>query len=404
MISIRTCNIYVHCIVGLIIRLLLTFYGEYQDKVSVVQYTDVDYKVFTDAARYVWSNKSPYERHTYRYTPILAFLLIPNIILSPLWGKFLFSFIDVLVGLIIYKLLYCEGHSKATSAGCSLFWLYNPFPIVIASRGNGDAISAAIVLYLLLLIKQKINPFIIGAIYGFAIHNRLYPIGFSIGMYLSMSQLGKSKGKGLFMKIFTYLYPNRAQVFLIFSCISTLIFINAIFYYAYGYKFLYESTIYHLIRKDTRHNFSVYFFMSYLSSLSSFGLWQRFFLFLPQSSLLIILSLMYGSRDDLSFCMLTQSFVMVIYNPVVTSQYFIWFLSLLPVCIPHLLLNIRKVGMLFSLWILAQISWLLPAYMLEFQGYDTFLFIWIQGIVFFSVNIIILGKLIEAYKFKAFQI
>lgn len=36
--------------------------------------TDIDYKVYTDAAFY----ESPYDRHTYRYSPILAYLMIFN--------------------------------------------------------------------------------------------------------------------------------------------------------------------------------------------------------------------------------------------------------------------------------------------------------------------------------------
>ena len=36
--------------------------------------TDIDYKVYTDASQY----DSPYDRHTYRYTPILAYLMSFN--------------------------------------------------------------------------------------------------------------------------------------------------------------------------------------------------------------------------------------------------------------------------------------------------------------------------------------
>ena len=74
-----------------IFRSVLIIYGEWQDAHMEVRYTDVDYIVFSDAASLMASGKSPYLRSTYRYSPLLAFLLIPNSIFHRCWGKFLFS-------------------------------------------------------------------------------------------------------------------------------------------------------------------------------------------------------------------------------------------------------------------------------------------------------------------------
>ena len=55
------------------IRVCLVLYGEIHDSHSLMQYTDVDYKVFSDAARHVRAGASPYQRLTYRY------VLSPNL-------------------------------------------------------------------------------------------------------------------------------------------------------------------------------------------------------------------------------------------------------------------------------------------------------------------------------------
>ena len=77
-------------------RIVLLICGGLQDRVSPVKYTDIDYNVFTDAAAYVTKGLSPYLRSTYRYSPLLAWTLVPNLLLHPAWGKVLFCAADLL--------------------------------------------------------------------------------------------------------------------------------------------------------------------------------------------------------------------------------------------------------------------------------------------------------------------
>ena len=78
------------------------------------QILDIDYSVFTDAAKFMLKGESPYQRATFRYTPLLAILLTPchfNSLgyLSQIWGKLLFATSDIIAGVFIEKILQIKG-------------------------------------------------------------------------------------------------------------------------------------------------------------------------------------------------------------------------------------------------------------------------------------------------------
>ena len=61
---------------------------------------------------------------------------------------------------------------------------------------------------------------------------------------------------------------------------GVFVFVTALFYFIYGYEYLYEGYLYHIIRKDHRHNFSIQFLFIYLS-FENIDKLLSFLLFLP---------------------------------------------------------------------------------------------------------------------------
>ena len=136
--SLQAISFKTHLYCSFALRIALIFYGEYQDSRLLVKFTDVDYRVFTDAARHVHHGQSPYDRHTYRYTPLLAWLMYPNVTVSPLFGKFTFCIMDIAVGYLIYafvKDFYRTWPKVELQARiCAFVWLYNPLVFVVSAR------------------------------------------------------------------------------------------------------------------------------------------------------------------------------------------------------------------------------------------------------------------------------
>ncbi|KAJ0170504.1 hypothetical protein K1T71_013875 [Dendrolimus kikuchii] len=394
-----------HLIIGIFIRLILVLYSNYHDKYFDVAYTDVDYKVFTDAARHVVSGQSPYKRHTYRYSPLIAYLMIPNIIIAKEFGKIMFSLFDILVTIAIKALVkkqIASSNAENLSTFCSLFWLYNPLSIGISTRGNADSVPCFFIIISLLFLQTEtvkgFTKYIFSGIFlGIAIHLRLYPLAFSFPMYLSLGNYKIKRSTRIVEGIWTLL-PNIQQITLAFSCIATLFLLTYSMYIRYGYEFLFETYIYHLFRKDTRHNFSVFFYYSYLTmDQLSFDIIKTISQIF-EVIILFVVSLTFGTDSkSLPFALFCQSVVLVAFNSVMTSQYFIWFLSLLPLVILNFRLARPKAIFLGIIWIAAQLAWLFYAYLLEFKCREVFILIWLKGVIFFCTNIYVLGQLIKSY-------
>ncbi|XP_078054081.1 GPI alpha-1,4-mannosyltransferase I, catalytic subunit isoform X2 [Mustelus asterias] len=371
---------------ALCIRLGLVFYGLHQDRSMLVKYTDVDYHVFTDAARFVTQGASPYRRATYRYTPLLAWLLTPNIYLTELYGKFLFVIFDVFAAHLMHRILCLQGlDSRRASWYCSL-WLFNPLPMAVSSRGNAEAVLAVLVLATLHYLESR--QIVKAALfYGLSVHMKIYPVTYAVPIILSLQSdqqatekdtpttwnKGYLKDTGFhsyFLKAFLKLVVRLLnREVLLFVGVSGLLFLGlgVLFYCSYGWEFLEHTYLYHLTRKDIRHNFSPYFYMLYLTAESEWSSALALAAFFPQFLLLLITSFAY--HKDLIFCCFLHTAIFVTFNKVCTSQ-----------------------GL-----------WLTPAYYLEFEGRNTFLFIWLAGLAFLSINCVILLVLISNYKKRELQ-
>lgn len=428
-----------HLITSIFIRLAFIAYGTFQDQYAEVPFTDIDYRVVSDASRHILNDQSPYKRHTYRYTPILAYLLTGNVFIHESFGKILFSAFDILIGIIIRQIILDEQlhtfeenaasllkknkrlsesaahvrlhlppkHMKLATLS-AISWLYNPMAIVIATRGNGDSITSLFILLTIFALQRSIRHqkryhlsyvMMSGVFHGLAIHFRLYPLAFSLAYYLYLGEGQNNKSNHTIKNAFNTIFEfNRKQVLLVFSTVCTLLMLTISFYQKFGYEFLYESYLYHLIRKDTRHNFSLYFYMNLLNTKPM--LIEKVLTFLPQLFILLAINVYFGmQRKLIGFCIFLQAFVVVAFNPVVTSQYFIWYLAILPICSKNLkTMKLNRVLSYGGLWCSVQAIWLYSAYLLEFKGWNTFGFIWMQGAIFFASNIFIMKVLIDNFE------
>ncbi|KAL2823467.1 PIG-M-domain-containing protein [Aspergillus cavernicola] len=419
-------------------RVILLFYGAWQDAHSPVKYTDIDYMVFTDASRYVSRGDSPYARDTYRYTPLLAWMLLPTTWSLPgffSFGKALFAASDVVAGWLLSKsLILTHGMSPERALKYASFWLLNPMVANISTRGSSEGLLGVLVIALLWAVLTR-RIYLAGILLGFGVHFKIYPFiyGVSIIWWLDGSASASAsdtkkpasetrepqpKSKlnpqsnltpvGVASQIFNFVTPCRIRLTLV--SLLTFVTLNAVMYLRYGMPFLQHTYLHHLTRIDHRHNFSPYSTLLYLSAAGSgsgssinaspgqgpSGGFESL-AFIPQLLLSVILIPLILGKRDLPGTMLAQTFAFVTFNKVCTSQYFLWYLIFLPFYLPtsSLLQNPRLGISVAAAWVVGQALWLQQGFNLEFLGISSFApGLFLASLGFFAVNCWVLGIIV----------
>eukprot|EP00039_Didymoeca_costata_P026307 m.15610 g.15610 ORF g.15610 m.15610 type:complete len:390 (-) comp5441_c0_seq2:32-1201(-) len=375
------------CAVAL--RVVLLWYAEWHDVTFRVKYTDIDYEVFTTAAQHFVDGASPYLCSTYRYSPLVAIALSPNIYWYKSFGKLLFVIGDIWTGVLIFKLLRERHLSERLASLSACIWLFNPLTLTVSTRGNFEAVLATIVVGILYCVEKR-KPLCAGILMGLGAHLKIFPAMYiaPITLFMDSSYTGKTNNPPA---VFT---KSRLQ-FVLSSALSFVTLTWAM-YSRFGDEFLDKAYFYHLTRRDHRHNFSPYFLPMYLTYDSGISGVLSLLGLLPQAILLLFVSV-YLFKDVALACFV-QTLIFVAFNKVCTAQYFIWFLCLFPLTVPYIDLSPWQLCQLGLLWIVTQVFWLGTAYILEFEGINDYLSIWFASLTFFLSNVVIVVAFIANHK------
>lgn len=384
---------------ALLARIVLILFGEWQDRTLSIPYTDVDYEVISDAAQLIVTGDSPYGRATYRYSPLLAYLLVPNVLLHRCWGKMVFSLADLVVGKCLQSILTRNGLTSGLSLQYACVWLLNPLSINVSTRGSFDAVTSALVLGVTsALLGDRLGW--AAAAYGLVVHLRVYPIIYAPGfaLYVARSSLaGMHSVSGDEVKrwaVWKNLFSGRPILFAALSA-TTFFGCTAACAWVYGNDFVRHALLYHLTRTDNRHNYSIYWYWIYLD----YGAPLRWLLglssFMPQAIMLVVSAALL--HEDLALCVFVQTALFVFFNKVFTGQYITWFMCLAPLVAPHLALG-KKTCTLFGSWIFALLCWLFAAWNVEMQGQNMYLALWVGSVLMFATNVVVLNACVQAYR------
>ncbi|KAF8390953.1 hypothetical protein HHK36_023253 [Tetracentron sinense] len=392
-----------------VFRFLLIVYGEWQDTHMEVRYTDVDYFVFSDAASLMASGKSPYERSTYRYSPLLALLLIPNSIIHRSWGKFLFSasgpwssglekgtmvpeaaviVTHLLVGLFIHTILKLRRVPENLCLCSVAVWLFNPFTFTIGTRGNCEPLVCAMILWVIICFMngQKLDAGMVRQLYGswglavtghllqaafwygLVVHFRIYPIIYALPIILVLNLHNFRPGQTPALQNWNSRQQKSSQIsrhtrMATLSCSwfalrSFLTKERILFGFFSGTTFFFcTGLFFHLYGWEFLHEALLYhltrtdprhnfcIYFYHIYLNHQHGFSAVEKLFTFFPQLVVQLVLVSRFAQDLPFCLFVQTVAFVAFNKVITAQYFVWFFCLLPLILPWSNMKLKWEGL-----------------------------------------------------------
>lgn len=226
---------------AVIFRILLLVWGDFQDARSPVKYTDIDYNVFTDASQFLAAGKSPYERATYRYTPLLAWLLLPttssSIPYAFAFGKIVFALSDIFAGWLILSILTSQGMPSGRALQFASIWLLNPMVANISTRGSSEGLLAVVVLGVLWSTLRG-HHIIAGSLLGIAVHLKIYPFVYGLALFWSLrgASNGAKQRNAWFISWRGVEILNEKQLWLAVSSVSAFMGLNIVMYQMYVTK------------------------------------------------------------------------------------------------------------------------------------------------------------------------
>ena len=307
----------------------------------------------------------------------------------------------------LFSDIYKTNDEESTQWTC--LWLFNPLIIGISTRGSADCLMSFFMCLILYLVAQR-KIITASLIYALAIIFKIFPVIFALGLYLNFQLQSENRNpSNIFAALLKQwrkiVVPNKQSWIFFISSFIVLVTLLMLTYWMYGYEAIFETYIYHLVRKDTKHNFSVYFLMYYLNdstaAISPNVIEYYLICFLPlllQAVCLVFIGVKF--YDNLPMCFFLSIYSFVSLNKVCTSQYFVWYLTFLPMVAYQLKITFRHAFGLIILWVVTQLLWLYPAYLLEFEGINTFEFIWIASMIFFLANMYIMREIVQCYDAK----